>query len=63
MIRTVKEEAIWLNEFETLEEAIFRIGNWIEIDCNKHYVHSEWGYLSPEEFEIIYIQGKLKEVA
>lgn len=63
MMRTVKEEVIWLNEFETLEEAIFRIGNWIENDYNKHYVHSELGYLSPEEFELLYNQGKLKEVA
>ncbi|MGQ9678535.1 MAG: hypothetical protein ACUVUD_04565 [bacterium] len=29
MMRTIKEEIIWLNEFETLEEAIERIGGWI----------------------------------
>ncbi len=51
MMRTVKEEIIWLNEFETLEEAKGRIGKWIEIDYNKLYVHSELGYMSPEEFE------------
>lgn len=63
MMRTVKEEVIWLNEFETLEEAIAKIGNWIEIDYNKFYVHSELGYRSPEEFETLYNQAKLKEVA
>lgn len=63
MMRTVKEEVIWLNEFETLEEAIRKIGNWIEIDYNKLYVHSELGYWSPEEFEILYNQKKLKCVA
>ena len=63
MMRTVKEEVIWLNEFETLEEAIRKIGNWIELDYNKLYVHSELGYWSPEEFEALYNQRKLKEVA
>ena len=63
MMRTIKEEVIWLNEFETLEEAIGKIGNGIEIDYNKLYVHSELGYRSPEEFEALYNQEKLKEVA
>ena len=63
MMRTVKEEVIWLNEFETLEEAIAKIGNWIKIDYNKLYVHSELGYWSPEEFEALYNQEKLKCVA
>ncbi len=61
--RTSREEVIWLNEFETLEEAIRKIGNWIEIDYNKLYVHSELGYWSLEEFEIIYNQENLKVVA
>lgn len=63
MMRTIKEEVIWLNEFETLEEAIAKIGNWIEIDYNKLYVHSELGYRSPEEFEALYKEGKLGQVA
>ncbi len=63
MMRTIKEEVIWLNEFETLEEAKEKIGNWLEIDYNKLYVHSELGYWSPEEFETLYNQDKLKCVA
>jgi len=42
---------IWLNEFSSLEEAREKIGHWIEVDYNKLYVHSELGYISPEEFE------------
>lgn len=61
MMRTVKEEIIWLNEFETLKEAIEKIGKWIEIDYNKLYVHSELGYFSPEEFEALYNQGLAKK--
>lgn len=61
MIRTIKEEVIWLNEFETLEEAKDKIGRWIEIDYNKNYVHSALGYQSPEEFEALYNIENLKE--
>lgn len=64
MLRTVKEEIIWLNEFSSLEDAKQRIGQWIEIDYNKLYVHSELGYISPEEFEGLYLrQRSLKEAA
>jgi putative transposase len=61
MIRTIKEEVIWLNEFETLEEAKEKLGKWIEIDYNKNYVHSALGYQSPEEFEVLYNIENLKE--
>ena len=64
MLRTIKEEIIWLNEFCSLEEAKQRIGQWIEIDYNKLYVHSKLGYISPEEFEDLYLrQISLKEAA
>lgn len=61
MIRTIKEEVIWLNEFETLEEAKAKIGKWIEHDYNKLYVHSELGYMSPEEFEALYCRDELRQ--
>jgi putative transposase len=64
MIRTIKEEILWLNEFSSLEEGKQRIGQWIEVDYNKLYVHSELGYISPEEFEELYLrQISLKEAA
>jgi len=50
VIRTIKEELLWLNEFGSFEEAETRIGAWIEEDYNRLYVHSALGYLSPEEF-------------
>ena len=50
VIRTIKEELLWLNEFGSFEEAEARIGAWIEEDYNRLYVHSALGYLSLEEF-------------
>lgn len=40
IMRTIKEEIIWLNEFASLEEAKEKIGQWIEVDYDKLYVHS-----------------------
>ncbi len=64
MMRTIKEEVIWLNEFSSLEEAREKIGHWIDLDYNKLYVHSELGYRSPEEFEEQYErENSFKEAA
>lgn len=63
MMRTIKEEVIWLNEFSSLEEAREKIGKWIEIDYNKLYVHSELGYMSPEEYEAMYYEEELRKAA
>jgi putative transposase len=51
VMRTIKEEIIWLNEFASFEEAKEKIGRWIQEDYNKLYMHSQLGYMSPEEFE------------
>ncbi len=48
MIRTIKEEVIWPNEFENLQEAKETLEKWILIDYNKLYVHSALNYKSPE---------------
>lgn len=50
VMRTIKEEFLWLEEFDSLEEVKMRLSYWIEVDYNKRYVHSALGYLSPEEF-------------
>jgi len=51
MMRTIKEELIWLNDFASFEQAKDALAHWIENDYNKLYVHSTLGYMSPEEFE------------
>jgi len=63
MMRTIKEEIIWLNEFGSFEEAFEKIGKWIDEDYNKLYVHSELGYLSPEEFEARYESERIRKAA
>ena len=51
MIRTIKEEVLWLEEFTSFSEAKEKIGPWIEQDYNELYPHSALGYYSPVEFE------------
>ena len=63
MMRTIKEEVIWLNEFTSVQEAKEKIGKWINVDYNKFYVHSELGYMSPEEFEKQYYEKTARKVA
>jgi len=64
MLRTIKEEILWLNEFSSFEEAKEKVGRWIEVGYNKFYVHSGLGYLSPEEYEGLYFnQISFKEAA
>ena len=62
MIRTIKEEVIWLHEFTSLTEAREIIGSWIE-KYNREYVHSALGYLSPLEFEKKFYQNYCQEAA
>ncbi|HPO79631.1 MAG TPA: integrase core domain-containing protein [Candidatus Hydrothermia bacterium] len=63
MMRTIKEELIWLNEFSSLEEARQKISSWIEIDYNRLYIHSELGYMSPQEYEALYYEKTLGKTA
>jgi len=51
-IRTVKEEEIWLQEYESFSEAKEGISRFIEF-YNKERMHSALGYMSPEQ----YIEG------
>ena len=58
MIRTIKKEVIWLEEFASFSEAKEKISPWIEQDYNPLYPHSVLGYRSPVEFEALG-QGRL----
>ena len=42
------------DEFGSFRDAFEKIGKWIEVKYNKFYVHSELGYISPEEFKARY---------
>ena len=50
MMRTLKEECLWLTEWSTPPELIRALEAWID-DYNEHYLHSSLGYKTPREFE------------
>jgi transposase InsO family protein len=60
-IRTLKEDLIWVKDFQSLPEAKTHIHEWIKW-YNREYVHSALRYQSPEEFEKSLSEG-IKEVA
>ena len=48
---TLKVEEVYINEYETFEDALKNIKHFIEIVYNKKRLHSSIGYIPPEEFE------------
>ena len=53
VIRTIKEELLWLNEFTSFEEAKDAVGNWIREDYNRLYIHSAfWAIKARRNFAI-----------
>ena len=50
-MRTLKEEEVYLNDYETILEARRSIGKFIDSVYNHERIHSKLGYLTPVEFE------------
>jgi len=50
-MRTLKEEEVYLSAYETYEEALKQIGQFIKAVYNRKRIHSALGDLSPAEFE------------
>ena len=50
-MRTLKEEEVYLSEYETLAEAKASIAHFIEAVYNCKRLHSALGYMPPAEFE------------
>ena len=48
VIRTLKEECIWLHRFESMEGAERALGRWIE-KSNTERPHEELGWRNPAE--------------
>ena len=48
--KTVKNEEVWINEYETFEEAYESIAKFVKI-YNARRLHSSIGYVPPDEFE------------
>ena len=52
LIRTLKEEEVHLNDYDTLTEARARIGHFITQVYHHKRPHSALGYLTPMEFQL-----------
>jgi putative transposase len=50
-MRTLKEEEVYLTEYETYADALKHIGKFIDAVYNKKRIHSALGDLSPAQFE------------
>ena len=50
MIRTLKEECLWLQEWTSPVTLACALATWID-DDNEHYLHSALGYKPPRQFE------------
>ena len=48
--KTIKNEEVWINEYETFEDAYLGIQQFVQI-YNEKRLHSSIGYVPPNEFE------------
>ena len=51
VIRTIKEEEVYLSEYRDYEDALLQIGHFIEDVYLTKRIHSALGYLTPAEYE------------
>ena len=54
--KTLKQEEVYLKQYQTFEEAQANIGQFLEDVYNTKRLHSSLGYVPPEEFELAYAQ-------
>ena len=50
MMRTLKEELVWINEWESPSQFIQALDKWVE-GYNNEYLHSALNYQTPVDFE------------
>lgn len=59
LIGTLKEEEVYLNDYEDYEDAYRRIGHFLDDVYMTKRVHSTLGYLTPAEFEVLHSAQQL----
>ena len=60
LIRTIKEEEVYLSDYQSLEEARRQLGHFIDVVYNQQRVHSAIGYQTPAECEAAWNKCPLK---
>jgi putative transposase len=55
--KTLKQEEVYLKQYQTFEEASANSGQFIDDVYNAKRLHSSLGYVPPIEFETAYYQG------
>ena len=53
-MKTLKHEEVILNDYQTYEDVLKRIPQFIEDVYNRKRLHSSLGYVSPVQFETHY---------
>jgi len=56
VLRTIKEEEVYLADYESFDDVYHRIGQFIDDVHQTKRIHSALGYLTPVEFEAAYYQ-------
>lgn len=56
-MRTMKEECLWINDFDSLDELKNKLISWFEI-YNNDYLHSKLKYKSPNKSEEEFFRNK-----
>jgi len=57
--KTLKAEEVYLTEYETYEDVLAAVPQFIDAVYNKKRMHSSLGYTAPEEFERLWAKGVL----
>jgi putative transposase len=58
LMRTIKEEEVDLSDYRDFADALNQIGRFIEDVYNHKRIHSSLGYLTPAEFEAVWMTLK-----
>ncbi len=51
LMRTIKEEEVYLSEYRDYEDAYHQLGHFLDEVYMHKRIHSSLGYLTPVEFE------------
>ena len=57
--KTLKQEEVYLYEYETIEDVLDRLPNFLEEVYNHRRLHSAVGYVPPDEFEELVLKQEI----